>query len=110
MSRREKLIEMLRDEPLDDFLNYAVACEDIRDGLADQAIRRLRELNARSPDYVPAWFRLGQVLAEVGEVEVACDVLEKGIRIASRAGDTHAAGEMSEFRASLTAGGPAQQT
>jgi hypothetical protein len=43
----------------------------------------------------------GQQLARLGRTEDARGVLREGIEEARKQGDTHAAGEMSEFLASL---------
>lgn len=105
MSRLEKLLAMLREDPGDQFLRYAVAMEYQSAGDAVESGRRYRELIAGANPYLPAFFMLGQLLAGEGEVAAARDVLRDGAEKARAAGDLHLAGEMSEFLASLGAFG-----
>jgi thioredoxin-like negative regulator of GroEL len=100
-SRREKIEAMLAAEPRDTFLRYSLAMELEKEGQNDRSLARLFELMADAPPYVPAFFRAGQQLAGLGRVEEARTALRGGIEAARTQGDSHAAGEMSEFLASL---------
>lgn len=97
MPRREQLEEMLKADPDDPFLAYALANEELKAGETEPGLARLRGLVARHPDYVPAWFRQGQVLAEEGRTEEARAALQEGVGVARRVGDSHAEAEMSGF-------------
>jgi hypothetical protein len=68
------------------------------DSAARQAFRRVRELD---PNYVAAYFQEAQFLAGRGQNEEARTLLRDGIAIARRTGDSHAAGEMTDFLESL---------
>jgi len=97
MSRRQQIEALLKDEPDDTFLNYALAKELVSEGDSVAGIAvfdRVLELN---PDYVPAYFQKAQTLAGDGEIEAARDVLAQGIEVAQRIGDSHAAGEMTAY-------------
>jgi Tfp pilus assembly protein PilF len=94
MTRREKLEALLQDDPHDSFLRYAVAMEHKSEGNLPAAVATLREVLARDPKYVAAYFQAAQLLAEEREIEPAQELLRQGITVAERAGDTHAAGEM----------------
>jgi predicted Zn-dependent protease len=100
VSRRIKLEEMLAAEPDDPFLNYALALETAKED-PPSGLRRLADMNERFPDHVPAYFRRGQILAEIGRPDDARQVLTTGIQAARRIGDDHAAGEMRELLESL---------
>lgn len=100
-TRREKIEAMLADEPGDVFLRYSLAMELDKEGDHDRSLDQLTELIEADPPYVPAYFMAGQQLARLGRVEKARDVLRVGIEVARQQGDAHAAGEMSEFLASL---------
>lgn len=102
-TRRERIEAMLADDPNDTFLRYSLAMELAKEGEHERGFERLRELMADEPPYVPAFFRLGQQLAELGRVEEARAALRNGIENARRQGDMHAAGEMSELLATLGA-------
>lgn len=102
-SRLERIKAMLADEPKDVFLRYSLALELDKRGQCDESLTRLRELMRETPPHVPSFFMAGQQLAREGLIEDARAVLRDGIEEARRQGDTHAAGEMSEFLASLGA-------
>lgn len=102
MSRREKIEKMLKDDPEDAFLNYALAKELQTEGDHAGALDGYDRVIVRHPKYVAAYFQKGQLLAERGEMEAARDVLRRGIEVAQEVGDSHAAGEMTAFEESLT--------
>jgi thioredoxin-like negative regulator of GroEL len=100
-SRRQQLERMLAESPADSFLVYGVALEYIREGSVEEGLMRLRGLVAENPDYQAAYFQLGQVLTQEGEVDEARHWLELGVAAAQRIGDAKAAREMSEFLSML---------
>ncbi len=99
--RREKIEAMLADEPDDNFLRYSLAMELDKEGDHDASLTKLDELTRDQPPYVPAFFMAGQQLARLSRVEEARKVLRDGIEAAREQDNFHAAGEMSEFLASL---------
>ncbi len=101
MPSREQLEQLLADDPTDVFLIYAVAMAFASEGDTAEAIDKLATLVEAQPDYVPAWFQRGQLLAGASRVQEACEVLTEGIGVARRVGDAHAEGEMTEFLESL---------
>jgi len=105
MSRRDKIEAMLADDPGDVFLRYSLAMELAKEGDHDASLERLAALTRDDPPYVPAYFMAAQQLAQLDRVTEARERLRDGIEEARRQRDTHAAGEMSEFLASLGAAG-----
>ena len=101
MSRREKIEAMLADDPGDVFLRYSLAMEFDKEGRHDESLLALKELTQDQEAYVPAFFMAGQQLARLERPDEAAEVLRKGVEEARRQGDSHAAGEMTEFLASL---------
>lgn len=101
MPRRDQLEEMLKSSPDDPFLHYALALDDVSAGNADAGIARLENLIGFAPDYVAAYFQLGQLYADAGRTEDARDRLTRGIAVAEKVGDAHAAGEMTGVLAML---------
>lgn len=101
MNRREKIEAMLADEPGDTFLRYSLAMELDKEGDHVASLARFTELTRDQPPYVPAFFMAGQQLARLARLNEARDFLRVGIEAARAQGDVHAAGEMSEFLASL---------
>lgn len=100
-TRREKIEAMLVDEPTDTFLRYSLAMELDKEEEHDRSLEQLAELTKDSPPYVPAFFMAGQQLARLDRVNEARAILRDGIEQARAQSDSHAAGEMSEFLASL---------
>jgi hypothetical protein len=101
MTRREKLEAMLADDPNDTFLRYGLAMELDKEGANDASLERLVSLTKDATPYVPAFFMAAQQLTLLERVNEAREYLRVGIEEARRQGDAHAAGEMSEFLASL---------
>lgn len=100
-TRREKIEAMLVDDPTDTFLRYSLAMELDKEGENDLSLEKLAELTRDDPPYVPAFFMSGQQLVRLNRVNEARSVLRDGIEQARQQNDSHAAGEMSEFLASL---------
>jgi len=102
-SRRERIESMLREDPQDTFLRYSLALELQKEGEFERSQEGLRTLMEEIPPYVPAFFMAAQFLAGKCHVDEARSILRAGIDAARQVGDSHAAGEMGEFLASLGA-------
>ena len=100
-SRRQKIEAMLADDPQDPFLRYSLAMELDKEGDHEASQEQFEQLMRSSPPYVPAFFMAAQQAARLGQTNEARTVLREGIEAARLQGDSHAAGEMSEFLASL---------
>ncbi len=101
MSRREKIEAMLADNPEDQFLRYSLAMELSKAEEDEAGLAGLDGLMKDSPPFVPAFFMAGQQLTALNRVDEARTILRAGIEQAREQGDSHAAGEMSEFLASF---------
>ena len=101
MSRREKIEAMLADDPADVFLRYSLAMEMDKEGNHDASLAKFAELRSNDPPYVPAFFMAGQQLVRLSRIDEARTILQDGIAAARNQDDLHAAGEMTEFLASL---------
>jgi len=101
-SRREQIEQMLLDDPNDDgFLRYALAMEYLSAGDEAKALESLQQLVAASPEYVPGYQQLGQLLTRLGREDEAKVVYRDGIALARRQKNQHAADEMTGFLAML---------
>ena len=103
-SRRQRIEEMLVKEPTDQFLRYSLALELEKAAEHDKSLEMLASLAGDEPPYVPAFFMAAQQLAKLDRIAESRTQLRDGIEHARAQGDTHAAGEMSEFLASLGSG------
>lgn len=100
-SRRERIEQMLAAEPQDVFLRYSLAMELEKEGRHEESLSLHRGLFADRPPYVAAFFMAAQQLAKLNRVDEARTILREGIEAARAQGNSHAAGEMSEFLTGL---------
>ena len=103
ISRREKIESMLADDPSDEFLRYSLAMELDKEGAHERSLGEFAALMTAATPYVPAFFMAAQQLARLNRIDEARAALRDGIERARAASNAHAAGEMSEFLASLGA-------
>ncbi|MCO8123688.1 CDC27 family protein [Stieleria sp. TO1_6] len=101
MSRKEKILAMLADDPSDTFLRYSLAMELRSEGDHSASLEKLADLTRDTPPYVPAFFMAAQQLVDLGKIDQARTQLRDGIDQARLQNDAHAAAEMSELLASL---------
>ncbi|WP_435018653.1 tetratricopeptide repeat protein [Tundrisphaera sp. TA3] len=94
-ARRLMLETSLADDPADTFLRYGLAVQCLREGDTEVGRQMLRALIADHPDdQVAAHQQLGQSFVESEEFADARAILQKGIALAGKRGDWHAASEM----------------
>ena len=96
-TRKEQLEAMLADEPGDAELRYMLAMEHLSEGDEEGALRHFFELFDRAPDYPPAYHMAARTLQRLDRFEEAREVLGRGIPVAQKRGDLHAAAEMQEL-------------
>lgn len=95
-SRREMLEEFVAADAADSFSRYALALELEKESREREAISQLREVIARDPSYVAAYYHLGRMLAGAGEMEDARAVYARGLDVAGKAGDQRTRSELQE--------------
>ena len=100
-TRKQRFEEMLADAPDDAELRYGLAMEHISEGDDAGAVRVFEEIFRRSPDYPPAYHMAGRALQRLNRIAEARQVLGRGIEVAQRQRDAHAAGEMQELMDNL---------
>lgn len=93
-TRIEQLQEMLREEPLDPFLNYAIALEYAKIGEVQKGISIIEEILQRDEDYLGAYYQLGKLYEESGHAEKAIVVYQKGMEIAKKQKNNKTYGEL----------------
>jgi Tfp pilus assembly protein PilF len=95
MSQRiEQITQLLKDEPEDAFLNYALAMEYIGAGWQIKALEQLEHLLRLHPDYLGTYYQLGQLYERTEQKEKAIDAYEKGMTLAKRQGNNKTWGEL----------------
>jgi tetratricopeptide (TPR) repeat protein len=96
MTRLEQLLQLLSQEPNDDFLNHALAMEYMGVGKYAEAVAAFENLLQRNPEYLPSHYQLGQALEKLNENEKAISVYKKGIELANKQKNRKALGELNE--------------
>ncbi len=80
--RLNQIQEMLKSEPEDEFLNYALAIEYEKNGEINQAISQLQAMLAKNENYLAAYYKLGKLHEELSQIEEAKIIFQKGQDIA----------------------------
>ncbi len=91
--RLGQLFEFLENDPKDPFLLYAIATE-YREQYPDKARAYYEMLLSEHEDYVGTYYHAAKLYEELGEEELAKITFEKGIDIATRAGEALALREL----------------
>ncbi len=94
MDRIEKLLELLKNDEKDSFLNHALALEYSKIGNDHKALSLFVDLLANEPAYVGSYYHLGKLYEKIGEIGKAIDVYENGMREAKKVGDQHSYNEL----------------
>ncbi|MCB9233153.1 MAG: tetratricopeptide repeat protein [Bacteroidia bacterium] len=87
----------LQEEPGDAFLKYAVAQEYLGMEKWAEARAWFERVLAEHPDYVATYYHLGRLLAMLGEVNNAVEILNLGLDVAEKEGDRKTKNEIAEL-------------
>ena len=94
MSRIEKLLEYIKQNGKDSFLQHALALEYIKIDRDEEARNVFNELLLREPTYVGSYYHLAKLLERAGNFEKAIKIYERGMQEAKKAGDMHSYNEL----------------
>ena len=94
MTRIERIIEFLNQQPKDNFLRHALALEYIKLGELVKAKDLFIEVLTESPNYIGSYYHLAKCLVDLQEIEAAIHWYEKGMAAAKLAKDEHAYREL----------------
>jgi tetratricopeptide (TPR) repeat protein len=100
-TRRQRLEEMVAEDPGDFESRYMLGMEHASAGDDEGAVRCFEEIFKVAPQYAHAYHQAGRALVRLGRIEEARAVLRRGIPVAERGGEHHAAGEMQGLLESL---------
>lgn len=78
-TRKQMVIDMLKETPNDAFLIYALALEEHKEGDTSAAIGRLYQLIIDHPDYLGSYYQLGKLYEEEQQIELAVSTYRKGL-------------------------------
>lgn len=93
-NRLEQLLDLLKEQPNDSFLFFAIAKEYEKSEAYPEALDWFTQLRSIDPGYTGLYFHLGKLEEKLGHTAAARAVYEDGIRICRQAGDQHALSEL----------------
>jgi tetratricopeptide (TPR) repeat protein len=96
MSRLSQIEEMLKTEPNDSFLNYALALEFAKANDVNKAIELIENVLLREENYLGAYYQLGKFYEQIQNLPKAISTYTKGIVIAKSIKNNKALGELNE--------------
>jgi len=94
--RIKSLLQLLKDEPHDPFLNYALALEYYKLGEHSKAINLIETLLVRDENYLGAYLQLGNWYESAGNIEKARNTYTTGTKIARIQGNRKTLSELEE--------------
>jgi tetratricopeptide (TPR) repeat protein len=102
ISRLEKLLEFLKNEPDDAFLKYALATEYLRLNQTDKALSYYEDLINNHPGYAGTYYHLGKLYEALGRKPDAIKTYETGMTVTREQRDNHALSELQAVYNELT--------
>ena len=92
--RINKILDFLKANPDDCFLNHALALEYVKAGDEVQAQQRFEKNLNHDAAYVATYYHLGKLLERIGEPETALKIYEQGMAQAKAGKDMHSYNEL----------------
>jgi len=102
MDRLAQIIEMLKSDPADSFLQHALALEYIKKGDDITARSIFEEVLSRDPGYIGSYYHLAALLERNGETALAIEWYRNGMEQAKAAGEHRAYNELRAAYEGLT--------
>ncbi|RYE20737.1 MAG: tetratricopeptide repeat protein [Sphingobacteriales bacterium] len=94
MSRLEKLLEFIKNEPNDEFLKYALATEYLRLNETEKALAYYEDLVNNHPGYTGTYYHLGKLYEALNRKDEAITIYQTGMKITREKKDNHAYSEL----------------
>ncbi len=95
-NRIDEIKKMLKTDPSDSFLTYALALEHEKTGEIKKAIELIEGLTQNDPNYLGAYYKLGQLYESLDKLNKARSIYSFGIKLADEKKDNKAKGELEE--------------
>ena len=95
-TRLDQILKMLETHPNDPFLHYASALEYEKLEQYQKAIVILEKLLIEQPEYLPTYFKTGQLCELEGNNERAIELYLEGKKLARLQNDYKTEGELTE--------------
>lgn len=100
-NRKTELLNMLKEEPSDVFLHYALGLEYYKENNIQEAIQYFQKSITLDPAYIAAYYQLGSLFMEIDIVDVARNYLTQGLKHAMAKNDSRSIAEISELMEDL---------
>lgn len=94
LSRLNKLLEFIKNEPDDEFLKYALATEYLRMNETDKALAYYEDLVNNHPGYTGTYYHLGKLYEALNRKDDAIKTYETGMKVTKEKRDNHAFSEL----------------
>lgn len=94
ISRLDKLLEFIKNEPEDEFLKYALATEYLRLNEVEKSLFYYEDLVNNHPNYTGTYYHLGKLYEALNRKQEAIAIYEKGMQITREKRDNHAFSEL----------------
>lgn len=94
MSRLESLQELAKLDPNNTLIRYGIAMEHKNGGNLGEAVQAFEEVLKINENYAAAYFHGGQALEQMGRVDDAKAMYQRGIAATERTGDGHTKSEL----------------
>ena len=95
-ARLQHILQMLKDDPNDSFLNYALAIEHANAGDVEKAIQLIESLLEKDSNYLGAYYQLGQYYEQINQLSKALETYKKGAVIAQKQQNRKTLGELNQ--------------
>jgi Tfp pilus assembly protein PilF len=92
--RIEKLQELLKKTPEDNFLKHALALEYMKLGRDPESRILFEEILTHDADYLGSYYQFAKLLERNNETVLAISYYEKGMGVAKKLGDLRAYNEL----------------
>ena len=94
VNRLEKLLEFYKNDPADEFVQYALATEYLRLNETDKALQFYEGLIHNHPNYIGTYYHLAKLYEKLKRVQDAVNTYQTGMEIAREMRDQHALSEL----------------
>ena len=101
MSRIEQIKTLIRDDPGDAMLRFALGNEYFQAGQYAEAIEALKAALAIDPEYAFVYIQLADAYEQSGQIELARQTVEAGRGPAVRNGDANLLHQLDDIAARL---------
>jgi len=99
--RIKQLFDLLKNDPEDSFLQYAIAKEYEKTEDLDSALSYYNTLVDKDPEYVGTYYHMGKLLEKMQKQVEALHTYDKGIAMAEQLNDLHSLSELKSARMNL---------